>query len=57
MGDEKCANEWLTLREIRTETLHLWEERWNRDTRGRWTFRLIKDLRRWVDRKFGKVNF
>lgn len=43
--------------EARARTLERWQEIWETDLRGRWTKRLIRDLRAWVDRKHGEVNY
>lgn len=42
---------------LKARTMQRWQERWNEDSRGRWTARLIRDLRGWTERKFGEVNF
>ncbi|KAL1464107.1 hypothetical protein WDU94_003785 [Cyamophila willieti] len=41
----------------RDETLRLWNERWNRETRGPWTRRLMPDIRQWVTRQHGNVTY
>lgn len=41
----------------REETMAAWTERWQRETKGRWSRRLIPDLRAWVDREHGEVNY
>lgn len=41
----------------RYETLQRWQERWNADTRGRWTQRLIPNIEKWVNRHRGDVNY
>lgn len=43
--------------EAHEQTLCCWEERWKNDTRGRWTVRLVGDLREWVNRGHGEVNY
>ena len=35
----------------------LWKRRWDNDTRGRWTARLILRLSAWIDHKHGEVNY
>ena len=44
-------------RQARTRSMELWQKRWEEDTRGRWTARLIKQLQPWVERKHGAVDF
>lgn len=43
--------------EAEEQTLRCWEERWKVDTRGRWTVRLVGDLRKWINRQHGEVNY
>uniref|UniRef100_A0ABD2WVD7 Reverse transcriptase zinc-binding domain-containing protein n=1 Tax=Trichogramma kaykai TaxID=54128 RepID=A0ABD2WVD7_9HYME len=44
-------------KEERLETLRKWQEQWDRSTKGRWTHRLIPNIREWVERKHGEVNY
>lgn len=44
-------------RREREKTLTDWHARWTTEGSGRWTRRLIKDLRPWTERGFGEVNF
>lgn len=46
-----------TTQEIRIQTLRRWQDRWDTDTKGRWTAKLVPNLDRWYNRKFGEVNF
>ena len=34
-----------------------WQHQWNRETRGRWTAKLIPQLNTWINRKHGVVNY
>lgn len=43
--------------ETRQETMRKWQHRWNTDTRGRWTARLIPNIKEWVNRRFGEVDY
>ena len=43
--------------EERERTMTEWHGRWTKDSKARWTRRLIGDLRRWAVRGFGEVNF
>jgi hypothetical protein len=43
--------------EAREYVMLRWQERWQTESRGRWTARLIGNLGRWVDRKHGEVNY
>lgn len=38
-------------------TMGMWQEEWNILSKGRWTRRLIKYVRRWSDRNFGSSNY
>lgn len=41
----------------RTKTLEDWQTRWTVCEQGRWTKRLIADVRPWKERNFGEVDF
>lgn len=43
--------------DIRNETLLKWQERWETERCGRWTAKLIPNLRRWIERDFGEGNY
>ena len=47
----------ITKEEARAETILAWQERWQNETYGRWTARLIPELKAWLERKVGEVNF
>ncbi|KAI5720733.1 hypothetical protein M8J77_011081 [Diaphorina citri] len=35
----------------------MWEERWRRSEKGAWTRKLIKDVRKWINRGHGELNY
>lgn len=41
----------------RISTLNKWQSEWEVSVTGRWTYRLISDLRKWHERRHGVVNF
>ncbi|CAH2083331.1 unnamed protein product [Euphydryas editha] len=41
----------------REETLTLWQERWDTEEKGRWTYRIIKGIRDWILREQGEVDY
>lgn len=41
----------------REPSLLSWQSRWDQETRGRWTARLIAQLSPWLERRHGDVNF
>ena len=43
--------------EIRAARQSKWQERWNEETTGRRTHRLIPDVLPWVSRAHGEVNY
>lgn len=43
--------------DTRNATMAEWQRCWVNSSKGRWTFRLIPDLRKWVYRGHGEVNF
>lgn len=34
-----------------------WQERWQEEEKGRWTYHLIKDIKPWLERKHGNMNY
>ncbi|CAB0030695.1 unnamed protein product [Trichogramma brassicae] len=43
--------------EERQETLRGWQSRWDRSPKGRWTHRLIPNIRSWIERRHGEVDY
>lgn len=43
--------------DIRKELFQKWQAEWDAATTGRWTWKLIKEVEPWVNRKFGEVDF
>lgn len=43
--------------EAETEMFNKWQEQWSVAEKGRWTYSLIPDLSRWVNRRYGETNF
>ncbi|XP_054283430.1 uncharacterized protein LOC129000490 [Macrosteles quadrilineatus] len=43
--------------EERSRTFQMWQESWERETRGRWTARLIRQVQPWVERRHGEVDY
>lgn len=41
----------------RSHTMDEWQSRWEAESRGRWSFSLIGDLRGWTEREHGEVDF
>ncbi|CAB0039557.1 unnamed protein product [Trichogramma brassicae] len=61
LGDERA---WLYGRrreyakdEERLATLSKWQEAWDRSTKARWTHRLIPNIRVWIERRHGELNY
>ncbi|KAM8707458.1 hypothetical protein ACLKA7_011527 [Drosophila subpalustris] len=54
---EKREGRVSTLREARQHTIQQWQERWRTATTGRWTFRLIPNVKSWTERGHGEVNY
>lgn len=44
-------------REERLETYTTWQREWESATAGRWTYQLIPNVQKWVERRHGQVNF
>ncbi|KAJ8912476.1 hypothetical protein NQ315_014576 [Exocentrus adspersus] len=34
-----------------------WQERWENSRKGRWTFGIIPDIRRWINRSYGETDY
>ncbi|CAB0044073.1 unnamed protein product, partial [Trichogramma brassicae] len=43
--------------EERLATLSKWQEAWDRSTKARWTHRLIPNIRTWIERRHGELNY
>ncbi|KAH8304870.1 hypothetical protein KR059_003005, partial [Drosophila kikkawai] len=41
----------------RRRSIENWQSQWDSSSKGRWTYRLIPDIARWVERSHGQVNF
>jgi hypothetical protein len=44
-------------RTARANSMLAWQQRWDQETRGRWTARLIGQLEAWLNRLEGEVNY
>jgi len=47
----------MTNRVLREETISHWQRNWQLSSRGRWTHRLIPELKPWIQRRHGQVDF
>lgn len=56
-GTQDLRDKRIVNSEERTVSLQLWQERWDRSRRGRWTHRLIPNVDRWVNRDKGEVGY
>ncbi|CAB0038693.1 unnamed protein product [Trichogramma brassicae] len=43
--------------EERLATLSKWQEGWDQSTKARWTHRLIPNIRVWIERRHGELNY
>lgn len=43
--------------EARNEVFNNWQKEWEESSKGRWTFRLIKNVGKWHARSYGEVCF
>lgn len=41
----------------RDQTMTKWQERWNQEENGRWTYSLIPNIRAWLDRQHGNMGY
>lgn len=45
-------------KQVATENLlREWQQRWDNGLRGRWTYRLIPNIQRWVNRSYGEIDY
>ena len=42
---------------IREETINQWQNYWNTTPKGKWTRRLIKEIKPWINREWGPVRY
>lgn len=43
--------------EARTNLMARWQEMWDAAKTGRWTWRLIPDIRKWLERPYGEMDY
>ena len=43
--------------EARANSIQMWQRKWDSDQYGRWTFKLISSISKWLERKHGEVNY
>ena len=41
----------------RRESIAKWQKRWNEAQTGRWTYRIIPHIRRWMERNHGELSY
>jgi len=56
LAAERCSGT-TGNRDQRANTLTQWQARWVNSTDGSWTRRLIRDIRPWIQRRHGQVDF
>lgn len=55
---KKAGSTLPTKRELRKDSMNKWQSEWVQNTgTGGWTRRLIPDVRPWVSRSFGTINY
>lgn len=59
---EEANDIWTNIRKrmkikVKEESQETWQRHWDEDVVGRWTHRLIPDIKRWKDRKHGELDF
>lgn len=53
---KKALRKWLKEK-AKEGTLRRWQRDWDRATVGRWTHELIPDIKKWMGRKHGNLNY
>lgn len=46
-----------TKLQARESLMRTWQDRWERDERGRWTYKLIPNIQKWMERKHGRIHY
>jgi hypothetical protein len=41
----------------RKQSIDVWQREWESSTKGRWTYTLIPNIQRWLDREYGEVDY
>ena len=49
--------ETVNVEDVRMRTMQHLQVKWNTETCGRWSAKLLSDIIRWMERKFGEVSF
>lgn len=44
-------------KKVKEESEEIWQRKWEEDIVGRWTYRLIPDIKKWKNRKHGELDF
>lgn len=58
LAEERCQiYDGTDKHRARDQLLTSWQNEWVSAEKGRWTFRLIKDVKRWYKRQHGEVSF
>lgn len=39
------------------QSLKVWQEEWDKSVKGRWTYRLIPQIKKWIQRTHGEVDY
>lgn len=53
----RCVGIEFNEAEERNATIRKWQEEWKNSDKGKWTVRLIPDIKLWLLRKFGNCDF
>ena len=54
---KKCKHKRRTDKKWREVSKFRWQEEWDKADKGRWTYRLIPHLDKWINRRHGSVNY
>lgn len=44
-------------KDAKDNLMQRWQQDWNVGTKGRWTRRLIPEIKKWIDRSYGEVDY
>lgn len=54
---KRDGNLTATPTELRRQTLQQWQRKWDSETRGKWTSKVLPNVTRWVERNHGDVDY
>lgn len=54
---QNANNKSQALQDARRGTMVTWQQNWENAVKGRWTYTLIRDVEKWVNRRYGETDY